>query len=248
MSDFPFDTVGFDLDGTLVDSSEDLAVAVNHVLATLDRPPLPLDSVRAHIGGGGRRMLRLSLAEAGIDEPAALEPQALHVNPLKYGVETALPQIASNAGSARQSKSMFWPVLSDISMYSVRITDQGMREPHWHPETAEMGYVAEGRARMTILDPDGSKDTYEVGPGDVYFIPPAYPHHIENIGTGTFHVLIFFDRASPGDIGFRTLVGSFPREVLAATFGLAEPELPLFPFTEQDPLLVTRVNPLDPIN
>lgn len=132
-------------------------------------------------------------------------------------------------------------------MYSVRITDHGMREPHWHPETAEMGYVAEGEARMTILDPDGSTDTYEIGPGDVYFIPKAYPHHIENIGAGTFHVLIFFDRGNPGDIGFRTLVGSFAREVLAATFGMSEAEMPQFPFTEQDPLLVTRCNPIDPI-
>ena len=32
---------------------------------------------------------------------------------------------------------------SNIAMFSVRITDAGMREPHWHPETAEMGYVLE---------------------------------------------------------------------------------------------------------
>jgi oxalate decarboxylase len=177
---------------------------------------------------------------------APLENQALHVDPLKFGIETALPQIDGLAGSARQSKTSLWPALDNIAMYSVRISDKGMREPHWHPETAEMGYVVDGAARMTILDPDGSKDTYELAPGDVYFIPPAYPHHIENIGEGTTHFLIFFDRASPGDIGFRTLVGAFPREVLAATFGMTEPELPQFPFTEIDPLLVTRRNPIDP--
>ena len=73
MSDFPFDLIGFDLDGTLVDSSADLAAAVNHVLAALDRPPLSVAQVRRNIGGGGRRMLALSLADAGIDEPAALD-------------------------------------------------------------------------------------------------------------------------------------------------------------------------------
>jgi phosphoglycolate phosphatase len=73
MSDFPFDLIGFDLDGTLVDSSADLAAAVNHVLVTLDRQPLSVAQVRRNIGGGGRRMLALSLADAGIDEPAALE-------------------------------------------------------------------------------------------------------------------------------------------------------------------------------
>jgi oxalate decarboxylase len=178
---------------------------------------------------------------------APVENQALHVDPLKFSIETNLPQIDLPAGSARQSKTNLWPALDNIAMYSVRISDRGMREPHWHPETAEMGYVLEGEARMTILDPDGSRDTYELSRGDVYFIPPAYPHHIENIGEGTTHFLIFFDRANPGDIGFRTLVGSFPREVLAATFGIPEPQLPLFPFTESDPLLVTRRNPVDPV-
>ena len=50
-----------------------------------------------------------------------------------------------------------------------------MREPHWHPRTAEMGYVVKGRARMTVLSPGAKVDTYELGPGDMYFIPRAYP-------------------------------------------------------------------------
>ena len=82
MSDFPFDLVGFDLDGTLVDSSADLAGAVNHVLAGLGRAPLPTEQVRRNIGGGGRRMLALSLADAGIDEPDALD--ARHTAMLAY--------------------------------------------------------------------------------------------------------------------------------------------------------------------
>ena len=36
-----FDIVGFDLDGTLLDSHEDLAAAVNHALALAGRPPVP---------------------------------------------------------------------------------------------------------------------------------------------------------------------------------------------------------------
>ena len=88
-------------------------------------------------------------------------------------------------------------------MYSLRITDKGMREPHWHPETAEMGYIHSGNARMTVLNPDGSTDTYLLKPGDMYFIPPAYPHHIEQLGDETIHFLIFFDQPSPQDIGYR---------------------------------------------
>jgi oxalate decarboxylase len=175
-----------------------------------------------------------------------VEPQARHGATLKFRIEAEQPQIASDAGSARQSHAGLWPALTDIAMFSVRITDRGMREPHWHPQTAEMGYVVEGRGRMTILDPDRSTDTYELQAGDVYFIPPAYPHHIENIGEGTFHALIFFDRAMPGDIGFRTLTGAFAPEVMAATLGIGEAALARLPFAESDPLLVGRVNPVDP--
>lgn len=73
MAAFPFPLVGFDLDGTLVDSSADLAAAVNHVLAGLGRPPLTIEQVRANIGGGGRRMLAQSLADAGINAPEVLD-------------------------------------------------------------------------------------------------------------------------------------------------------------------------------
>jgi oxalate decarboxylase/phosphoglucose isomerase-like protein (cupin superfamily) len=35
---------------------------------------------------------------------------------------------------------------------------------------------------MTIFGPGDSGDTFEVGPGEIVFIPPAYFHYIENIG------------------------------------------------------------------
>ena len=130
-------------------------------------------------------------------------------------------------------------------MYSVRITTDGMREPHWHPETAEMGYVRAGRARMTMMDPDGALATWHLQAGDTYFIPPAYPHHIEVTGTEPIHFLIFFDRTTPGDIGYRASASGYSREVLAATLNTDTSTLPTLPFTAQDPLIVNRFNALD---
>lgn len=68
MADFPFDIVGFDLDGTLVDSAGDLAAAVNHALAVAGRPPLPVEAIRSMIGGGARLMLQTALQASGGDE------------------------------------------------------------------------------------------------------------------------------------------------------------------------------------
>jgi oxalate decarboxylase len=167
-------------------------------------------------------------------------------SPLKFDVEVESPPIASPAGTARVARSQVWPALADLSMYSLKVGDQGMREPHWHPVTAEMGYVAKGRARMTVLDPNSNTDTYELQAGDLYFIPPAFPHHIEDIGEGDFHFLVFFNRPMPADIGYRASGSLASRAVTAATLGLLPDEMPELPATPDDPLIVARENPLDP--
>lgn len=183
----------------------------------------------------------------GLATVSLVDGQARHVNAYKYSLEATPPQVTFPAGTAHTAKSALWPVLRDIAMFSVVLTQTGMREPHWHPETAELGYVLSGTGRMTVLGPDGSTETYLIGPGDAYFIPPAYPHHIENVGDGDFHVLVFFDQASPGDVGYRSLINVYPRDVVAAALGMVEADLPNFPFTEIDPLLVLRTNPIDPV-
>nr|WP_166179089.1 HAD-IA family hydrolase [Altererythrobacter segetis] len=70
MANFPFDTVGFDLDGTLVDTAPDLCRAVNHALATIARPALSEEATREVIGGGTRAMLTRALERTGgpVDE------------------------------------------------------------------------------------------------------------------------------------------------------------------------------------
>lgn len=65
MRDFPFDIVGFDLDGTLLDTSGDLLAATNHALALAGRPLLSPDRIKSMIGGGAKNMLKQGLAESG---------------------------------------------------------------------------------------------------------------------------------------------------------------------------------------
>lgn len=65
MTDFPFAIVGFDLDGTLVDSAQDLGAAVNHALQLAGRPPVPRDEIPPLIGGGAKRMLERALVRDG---------------------------------------------------------------------------------------------------------------------------------------------------------------------------------------
>ncbi|HEV2569117.1 HAD-IA family hydrolase [Sphingomonas sp.] len=75
-----FDIVGFDLDGTLLDTSASLTRAVNFTLAQAGRPPLHIDEVRPMIGGGAKRMLEKGLESSGGYDPEEMKqlyPQLL---------------------------------------------------------------------------------------------------------------------------------------------------------------------------
>lgn len=71
MIDFPFRVVGFDLDGTLLDTHADLGHALNHALALIGRPAVPIGEVRDLIGGGAKGMLEKALSVTGGPVPDA---------------------------------------------------------------------------------------------------------------------------------------------------------------------------------
>ena len=65
---FAVQAVLFDLDGTLVDSAPDLALAAERMRATRGLPPLPLAGYRPHASAGARSMLRIAFDLAPEDE------------------------------------------------------------------------------------------------------------------------------------------------------------------------------------
>lgn len=178
--------------------------------------------------------------------PARIPDAAGLPNARLFDAEGQVAPLSYAYGSAKLARKQYWAALEDLSMYHLRIGGAGMREPHWHPVTAELGYVWRGHGRMRVLAPDGTLDEYELRPGNVYFIPRAYPHHIEALTDEGVDFLIFFDQPTPGDVGYRATATAFSREVLAASFGIRESDLPPLPPTPVDPLIVRRRNPRDP--
>lgn len=101
-----FDTIVFDLDGTLVDTAGDLAASLNHALARLGRPEVDPLSVRSMVGLGARRLLERGLAATGTMTADLVEAGvphfmahyraniAVHSRPFD-GVEQALAELAA---------------------------------------------------------------------------------------------------------------------------------------------------------
>jgi len=66
--------VVFDLDGTLVDSRQDLAASTNDVLAGVGGRPLPVEDIVQMVGDGARTLVQRALVRAGcaVDVDVAL--------------------------------------------------------------------------------------------------------------------------------------------------------------------------------
>ena len=79
-TDLPLDLLVFDLDGTLIDSSRDLADAVNALIDEYGGVPLSVDAVTAMVGEGAAVLVRRALAAAGLDPaaPGALDRFLAH--------------------------------------------------------------------------------------------------------------------------------------------------------------------------
>ncbi|MGO9789304.1 MAG: cupin domain-containing protein [Solirubrobacteraceae bacterium] len=201
---------------------------------------LPADALAGLRNGSGE------LFAGKVDGIPEVPESATYPNELKLDLEGMAPRLDNGYGKLKTARRDTWPALDELAMYSLRIEGNGMREPHWHPLTAELGYVHTGRARMTVMSADGSVDTYKLEAGDVYFIPRAFPHHIENLQDEQTHFLVFFDQAEVHDIGYTGGAGAYPRRILAPTLSMSASAFPSLPPMPSDLLIVEKRNPVDP--
>lgn len=65
-----YEAVIFDLDGTLVDTLEDLTDSVNFALSSFGFPERSIEEVRSFVGNGVRRLMYLSVPEGTGDDTA----------------------------------------------------------------------------------------------------------------------------------------------------------------------------------
>lgn len=156
----------------------------------------------------------------------------------KFNIEHVNPQVQSKGGWAKMSNGSLFPALEGLAVFSLLLTKEGVREPHWHPNAHELNYLISGMTRITLLSPNGEVDTFEMKPGDISFLPRGFLHHIENTGKEPAHLAVFFNHSHPSDIGISGCLGAYSNQVLASLFHVSASYFDQLPKYQEDLLVV----------
>jgi phosphoglycolate phosphatase len=93
-----------DLDGTLVDSVDDLAASVNHALAAVGLPPRSRAEVEGYVGEGARRLVERAVGgRADLVDPALL---AWHDHYAAHCLDRTRPYPGIEAALARATRRL----------------------------------------------------------------------------------------------------------------------------------------------
>jgi phosphoglycolate phosphatase len=110
----------FDLDGTLIDSAPDLAVAINAMLADYGCEPLPVGEVRRMIGDGVAMLVARALAARDCRPPKPDEAERSFMRHYESGA-TSLTTVFPDAARALQALSAAGIPLAVATNKPVRI-------------------------------------------------------------------------------------------------------------------------------
>ena len=151
--------------------------------------------------------------------PMNKQTSSLHI----FDLDGAKPQFSSPNGSRTLMNVDNFPILAGMGAVLLRLEKGGVREPHWHPNAAELSYCITGNAKMTIFSTNARQDTFTINPGDLTFVPRGYWHDIENIGNEEAKFVIVYNNEKPEDLGISGSVGSMSARVLDRMFGINPP-------------------------
>jgi phosphoglycolate phosphatase len=100
--------VAFDLDGTLVDSHQDLADAANALLTELGAAPLPADAITSMVGEGAAVLVRRALTHAGLDTetPGALPRFLVHYDARLLATTRLYPGMGAALDAVRATRQI----------------------------------------------------------------------------------------------------------------------------------------------
>ncbi|MGO2460111.1 MAG: cupin domain-containing protein [Ewingella sp.] len=120
-------------------------------------------------------------------------------------------------GWAREATVKQFPISEGIAGVDMTLEAGAVRELHWHAIAAEWAYMISGKARITIIDPEGTSEVADFGEGDVWYFPKGYGHSIQALEGGA-HFILTFDNGHFSEFGTFSItdwIAHMPKEVLA---------------------------------
>ncbi len=131
------------------------------------------------------------------------------------------PRRLQAGGWTHQVTERELPLSKDLAGVNMRLTAGSFRELHWHLAD-EWAIMLSGKARVTLMQPEGKMFVDDVQEGDLWYFPAGLPHSIQGLEGDGCEFLLVFDQ---GDFSEDTtfLVSEFlahtPPEVVKKNMG-----------------------------
>src|SRR5246127_1116042 len=143
------------------------------------------------------------------------------IGPIWYSFDLAHTR-GQEGGWTHEVNSKVFPTSTDLTGLNMRLTAGSSRELHWHTAD-EWAIMLTGKARVTVMNPDGTMFIDDVNKGDLWLFPAGFPHSIQGLRPNGCEFLLVFDQGDFSEDGTFLLsetIAHTPRKVLAKNFGL----------------------------
>jgi oxalate decarboxylase len=105
------------------------------------------------------------------------------------------PKRMQGGGWTHQVTQRELPPSKDLAGVNMRLTAGSFRELHWHTAN-EWAIMLTGRARVSVMQPDGKMFIDDVETGDLWYFPAGFPHSIQGLEGDGCEFLLVFDEGS----------------------------------------------------
>jgi oxalate decarboxylase len=201
--------------------------------------------------GQSRSVLEAGRTEGNASDPGPENEDLLALNPdpnrppftdrgslppFWYGFDLT-PKRLQAGGWTHQVTERELPLSKDLAGVNMRLTAGSYRELHWHLAD-EWSIMLAGKARVSVMQPNGKMFIDDIEKGDLWYFPAGYPHSIQGLeGPGCEFLLVFDQGDFTEDDTFllSEMLAHIPPEVIRKNMGWSRQEWDQLP---QDPLYI----------
>lgn len=171
----------------------------------------------------------------GMNPSANNPPFTDHGNPgpIWYSFDLA-PKRMQGGGWTHQVTQRELPPSHDLAGVNMRLTPGSFRELHWHTAN-EWAIMLTGKARVSVMQPDGKMFLDDVEVGDLWYFPAGYPHSIQGLGEDGCEFLLVFDEGNFSEDDTFLLsefLAHTPPEIIQKNMGWTREQFDQLPPTE----------------